>query len=180
MTAQDKSHSTPLHVASSSMISDELLRLLIEHGADATAKNKAGKTPLHLVSSWVSAIARVSSVIRRRADINGQVDCDWNSSGWDVTKAETVQLLIEHGAEVTAKDEASSTPLHLACSHVSAKTVQLLIEHGADVAAQDESHRTPLHLASSWASTTTVSLFIQQQVDVKDRFMRNTMKRNAV
>jgi ankyrin repeat protein len=67
-----------------------------------------------------------------------------------------VQLLIEHGADVTALDEAYFTALHLASSQGSAAVVQLLIEHGADVAAQDGNHRTPLHLASSWVSTKPV------------------------
>ena len=82
-----------------------------------------------------------------------------------------VRLLIEHGADVTAIDEALSTPLHLASSQASSKTVQLLIEHGADVAAQDENHRTPLHLASSWVSAAHVLLLVQQQVDLKDRMI---------
>jgi ankyrin repeat protein len=80
-------------------------------------------------------------------------------------KAETVQLLIEHGADVTMQDETYSTPLHLASSKGSAKTVQLLIEHGADVTTKDSSNRTPLHLASSWVSITTVSLLKQQRAD---------------
>ena len=67
---------------------------------------------------------------------------------------ETVQMLIEHGADVTMQDKAHSTPLHLASSKGSAETVQLLLQHGADVATQDENNRTPLHLASSWVSTT--------------------------
>ena len=105
--------------------------------------------------------------IGRRADVNGQVDCHPDNPEWPITKSETVRLLIEHGADVTAKDEASSTPLHLASAQGSVKSVRLLIEHGADVAAQDENHRTPLHLASSWVSSTTASLMIQQQVDIK-------------
>lgn len=60
-----------------------------------------------------------------------------------MTKAETVRLLIEHGADVTMQDETYSTPLHLASSQGSAKTVQGLIEHGANVIAQDSSNRTP-------------------------------------
>lgn len=69
------------------------------------------------------------------------------------TKVETVQLLIENGADVTARDEACVTPLHLASSQGSLETVQLLIESGADVAARDTSNRTPLHLALSWVRT---------------------------
>jgi hypothetical protein len=51
-----------------------------------------------------------------------------------------VQLLIDRGADVTAKDKAYSTPLHLASSQGSAETVQLLIGCYADVAAQDTCH----------------------------------------
>ena len=64
-------------------------------------------------------------------------------------KADTVQLLIWHGADVTAQDETHSTPLHLASSMRSAETVDILIQHGADVNAQNKNQSTPLHLAAS-------------------------------
>ena len=74
--------------------------------------------------------------------------------GQFIAMAETVLMLIEHGADATMQDKAHSTPLHLASSKGSAETVRLLLQHGADVATQDENNRTPLHLASSWVSTT--------------------------
>ena len=64
-------------------------------------------------------------------------------------QADTVKLLINHGADVTARDETLRTPLHLAAFSGSTKTVQLLIEHGADVTAQDRRKKTPLHLTFS-------------------------------
>jgi ankyrin repeat protein len=56
------------------------------------------------------------------------------------------QLLIKHGADVHARDQSQSTPLHLASSRRYAETAQLLIKHGADVHARDQSQSTPLHL----------------------------------
>ena len=70
-----------------------------------------------------------------------------------IAKAETVRVLIEHGADVTMQNGAHSTPLHLASSKGNTETVRLLLQHGADVVTQDENNRTPLHLASSWVST---------------------------
>ena len=78
-------------------------------------------------------------------------------------KVKTVQLLIEHGAEVTAQDERHMTPLHLASSCGIPEIVRLLLERGACVAAQDNSRKTPLHLASSWVSTTAVTLVLEQR-----------------
>jgi ankyrin repeat protein len=69
-----------------------------------------------------------------------------------------VRLLIDHGADIAAQDEAHSTPLHLAALCGGTETVQLLIEHGASVTAQDRSKKTPLHLASSKVSSMTTSL----------------------
>ncbi|KAH8980408.1 ankyrin repeat-containing domain protein [Lactarius akahatsu] len=60
-----------------------------------------------------------------------------------------MRLLIRHGADVTAQDDAHSTPLHLASSKGSVETVEMLIQHGADVNAQNGDQSTPLHLAAS-------------------------------
>ena len=64
-------------------------------------------------------------------------------------KTKTVRLLIRHGADVAARDDTHSTPLHLASSKRSAKTVNILIHHGADVNAQNGNRSTPLHIAAS-------------------------------
>jgi ankyrin repeat protein len=72
-------------------------------------------------------------------------------------KADTVRLLIMHGADVTARNKTHSTPLHLASFNGSAETVRLLIKSGADVTAQNENHSTPLHLVSSWVRTTATN-----------------------
>lgn len=70
-----------------------------------------------------------------------------------------MRALIENGADVNAKDESCSTPLHLASSG-SCETMGILIEHGADVTAKDRSDRTPMHLALSRVCPTTASLLI--------------------
>ena len=52
VTAQDKTHSTALHLAAFSG-SSEAVRLLLEHGAGVNIQDESHKTPLH-VASWVS------------------------------------------------------------------------------------------------------------------------------
>ena len=81
-------------------------------------------------------------------------------------KAETVRLLIEHGADVKTQDETHITPLHLVSSLGIPEIVQLLIDHGADVTAKDWMHRTPLHLASSWVSAKLALLSIKDRADL--------------
>ena len=72
-----------------------------------------------------------------RADVNGQdgltAERHWSASG---DKADTVQLLIRHGVDVTARDDTRSTPLHLASSKGSAESVDILIRHRSDVNAK--------------------------------------------
>ena len=72
---------------------------------------------------------------------------------------EIVRLLVEQGADVTAKDKSCSTPLHLASSFGTPEIVRLLIERGVDITAEDESRKTPLHLASGsrWVGAEALS-----------------------
>ena len=153
MSAQDKTHSTPLHLAAHSG-SPDTVRLLIEHGADATVFDGSGRTPLHLASSLVSETPARCQLRMHGADVNAQLNVSaFRKELISKKKFEIVQLLIEHGMDVTTKDESLSTPLHLASSSGFLEIVRLLIESGADVTEKDGSSRTPLHLASSWVST---------------------------
>ncbi|GIX72032.1 hypothetical protein CEXT_456891 [Caerostris extrusa] len=56
-----------------------------------------------------------------------------------------VKILIEKGADIDKKDDAGSTPLHLAAGRDHGDVVQLLISKGADVHAEDSSKSTTLH-----------------------------------
>ena len=151
--AQDETHSTPLHMASSSWF-PELVGLLIEHGADVTARDRKHRTPLHLASSMVSSRMALLFV-ECRTGLHGQNSKydGYNETVFDAM-TNTVRLLIHHGADVTAQDQSQSTPLHLVSesSLGSGEVVQLLIDHGADVTAIDGNRRTPLDLALSRVS----------------------------
>ena len=88
-------------------------------------------------------------------DANGQCQGCWTHNEVLIDKkVETVRLLIEQGADVTAQDENGSTPLHLASTSGILEIVWLLLECGACATARDESGKTPLHLASIWVSDT--------------------------
>ena len=58
-----------------------------------------------------------------------------------------MQLLIDHEADINARDGTHLTPLHLASSAGTAESVLLLIERGADVDAEDDEGQTPYQVA---------------------------------
>ena len=63
--------------------------------------------------------------------------------------SQIVQVLIQHGAEVNARDGKGSTPWHLVSSAGLAESVLPLIEHGADVDTKDNEAQTPFQVAQS-------------------------------
>ena len=69
-----------------------------------------------------------------------------------------VVFLVEHGAEVAAKDNDWDTPLHLASVKGRLPVVEFLVEKGkVDVESKNKYELTPLHLVTSF------DLFIQNQ-----------------
>ena len=56
-----------------------------------------------------------------------------------------VELLINGGADVNAKNDDNRTPLHFAMIRGTPKIVEMLIKNGANVNAQTKSKETPLH-----------------------------------
>jgi hypothetical protein len=60
---------------------------------------------------------------------------------------DVVNMLLNCGAAIDAKNETSNTALHLAAQNGHEQVAHLLINHGAAVDAKDEHSVTPLHMA---------------------------------
>jgi hypothetical protein len=82
---------------------------------------------------------------------------------------EVVQLLVEHGADVTARDKGGWTPLHWASSRGYIELTRFLVEHGADTTARDEYGETPLHRASEVGHMELARFLVEHGADTTAR-----------
>ena len=99
---QDNDHDSPLHSASYNG-KLEIVRELLNHGANASAKNKRDEVPLHQGS---------------QGEYESQAD-----------GVRIAQLLLDRGVDVNARDKNGATPLHLASWCGKLEIAQLLVEH---------------------------------------------------
>ena len=138
---------TPLHLAAREGHED-VARVLLGHGADATAQTNYGSTPLHIAArEGREDIARI--LLEHGADLASQRKDGWTplhvASQWGYE--EVTSLLLEHGADSTALTNDGSTPLHLVAREGHEDVARVLLEQGADATAQTNYGTTPLHLA---------------------------------
>ena len=154
---------TPLHLTSQV----DVARLLIEHGADATAQGNFGMTPLHRASERGDVdVARL--LIEHGAEATAQ-SMDGTTPLHQASfegHVDVARLLIEHGADATAQRDDGTTPLHQASEGGHVDVARLLIEHGADATAQSNDGTTPLHEASLWGGVDMARILIEHGVDV--------------
>jgi ankyrin repeat protein len=82
---------------------------------------------------------------------------------------DTVRLLLEHGADLSATDDNGSTPLTWAAEKGHENIARLLLENGADVDAKDNYGQTPLCLAASYGEEEVAKLLLKNGADVDTR-----------
>jgi ankyrin repeat protein len=106
----------------------EVMRLLLEHGADPKANTPLNITPLMLAAgiAWASNQDRAS----------------------EEQVLETVKMLVEElGADVNFVADTGETAMHAASYRGANSVVQYLFDKGAKLDVQDKSGRTPLQVA---------------------------------
>jgi ankyrin repeat protein len=109
-----------------------IVKLMLDKGADAKVRDQVGFTPL-LRASFNGDVETAKLLIDRGANVN--------ASGLGMTplfgavngnRAVLVHLLLEHGADATAKDQSGAGVLAYATSHADAAIFRELINRGAD------------------------------------------------
>ncbi len=114
----------------------EIARLLLERGLPVDGRDAHGQTPLHAAAYGIHWIPPERHGMRLYRGCGSE-------------QAAVARLLLERGADLRARDDRRSTPLHLAAKGGNLEVARLLLEKGADVRAADEDGTTPLHEAAS-------------------------------
>jgi ankyrin repeat protein len=111
----------------------DLVRSLLDHGANIEGKNELGFTPLisAVLSDKAKAVEFIKLLLGRGANIEGRSSDDGNTPLYwavvrDKTEIETIHVLLERGADIEAKDINGGTPLSLATEKGKTAIVKLM------------------------------------------------------
>ncbi|XP_050405831.1 transient receptor potential cation channel subfamily A member 1 homolog [Patella vulgata] len=166
----DKYSNDPLHVAAKEGFLD-IVKCLLENGADLDSKNEEEQTPVHLAARYGRTII-VKELVKHDKSVVYDEDEDSNTAlhlaamyGHD----KVVEILIEFGSDVAARNYNQWTPLDLAASKGWSKTSKILLEQDAPIDPMDKSNTTPLHLASRAGHAQVVELLLDWDANVAQR-----------
>jgi ankyrin repeat protein len=131
----------------------DIMRLLLNHGANVIVHDQRRNTPLHFAASQGDLeIARM--LLEHKANVNALDDegstplhkasqCPWSG---DPDIVQLVRLLLDDGADVHTPDNGGNTPLHFAALRGHPEVARMLVlEHKADVNVLNKEGSTPLH-----------------------------------
>src|SRR5437867_4481083 len=184
---------TPLHLAAARRNWDVAVALL-KAGASLSAQDRGGKVPVALAREGdVEAGVRFAAQLYERAlqdrragdrlqEVRKALKADPSAlreGGREGTllhvaaalrQSDLVKVLLDAGADVTARDATGKTALHRACWGHDPPTVERLLAAGADANGRDDAGRAPLHVAAdSPARAATAELLLKHGADAEAR-----------
>ena len=163
-----------LFAAYSSSRNTEIVRLLLQRGADPSQANSRGLTPLAIASregareicdillehgaemdihclAALGLVREMRKLLRQDPDLVKARDPHQGApplyfAAWRDRK-DAAALLLEFEADIAGHDASGNPPVHAAAAAGAKRTLEYLIEQGADVNARNHEKQTPLHWA---------------------------------
>ncbi len=102
---------------------EDIVDLLLTHGADPTIANDLGRGPLSMIAGMPSFVGNAEMAKR------------------------IANSLLSNGAEVNRQDYRGDTPLHVAAGVGLVPVVKVLLQHGSDPTIWNKEGQTPLRYA---------------------------------
>ncbi len=168
LEAKEEDGWTPLHLAVK-YGHEEVADLLMGEGADPTAPYERGRGSVHLAADkaqpWFIRLAG-----RYGRSLVSETDDDAATPlhiGANVGHRKVVEVLIEEGAGLDAKDRWGRTALHLASMSGHSEVVDVLLRNGASMTERDGKGRTALHWAAKYGHSGAVNVL----TEVADRMV---------
>jgi ankyrin repeat protein len=174
----------------------EIVRILVQAGADVTASSVSGHQAIHVAASYGLA-GMVQGLLDLGADVNATgkptteggafvpiyeatlVGSRFSSLADANARAETVKVLLRGGAHVNeyfpGANRRGTGPLHNAVFTVGLEeTVRFLIEHGAELEHEDDSGTTPLMIAAYVGNNKSLDVLLAAGAQPNHRTSRGT------
>jgi ankyrin repeat protein len=153
---QGYDNSTPLHAAPRGHGQVDIMRWLLDHGADTNSRDKYCMTPLIQAAVNGMNLEAVQVLLEHNADTNSRQITGNTSLSlileyrvWKGQVVDIVHRLLEHGADPNIPDNDHRTALHEASSRGLLDATRLLLSYRAKIDEKDRSGRTPFQLAAS-------------------------------
>lgn len=161
----------------------EIVRLLLDNGADIDAVGAIGNVFLH---ARHRPLELVKLLVERGADISKPVQGLSGSTRLHVAVAhnqeDVVRFLLANGADANVQDCGSLTPLHAASSSKNTTIIELLLGHGADADLKDDQGKTTLQRAAGVGNEAVVRLLLAHQglESESEKLLRETRFHSAL
>ena len=177
--AQEKTGRTSLHEAAFRG-RVEVVRVLLDHGANAMLETKMGEMAVHMVSRGIynsqeqgASTARL--LLEHGVDVNVQEEDGWTSLHWAAFKGrvKVARVLLSHGANAKLKTTKGETALHTVSrgkynsQEQGVSIARLLLKRGVDVNAQEKDGLTSLHFAAYKGRDKVVRVLLDHGANVK-------------
>ena len=157
---------SPLHEAAF-QDHENVVRVLFEHGADASAKDDGESTPLHHVAT-AGLLPMLQLLLENGADVSAKNKKNRGATPLHLAASSShtavVLLLLEHGAEVSSKTDGGWTPLHAAALCSQDTVARVLLDEGADLQSKTHDGRTAEDIATAQSNTEVVAMLKAEAV----------------